>query len=86
MNSSKKEEDKSYSPHQLWDKLFKVIGDRFPDDLVRFVFPDRKIELCGKYEQEKIAIEYQVADINFWINDQGKRKLLNIEPYIQLLG
>lgn len=65
----------------LWDKLFKIIGDYYPNDLVKFLFPDREIKLCGKYEQEKVVIEYQIADINFWILDDGVEKLLNIEPY-----
>ena len=72
---------KGNSIHQLWDKLFKIISDRFPEEIVRFVFPDKHIELCGKYEQEKVLLDYQVADINFWIRDQGQSKLLNIEPY-----
>lgn len=58
-----------------------MVGDRYPNELVRFIFPDKNIELQEKYEQEKVVIDYQVADINFWINDGGVRKLLNIEPY-----
>ena len=55
---------KGNSIHQLWDKLFKIISDRFPEEIVRFVFPDKHIELCGKYEQEKVLLDYQVADVN----------------------
>jgi len=67
--------------HQLWDKLFKVIGDKFPEDILRFVCPDKKLKYKGKYEQERVVIEYQTADLNFWIMDGKVRKLLNIEPY-----
>lgn len=66
---------------QLWDKLFKIVGDYFPEDIVEFIMPKEKIKLCGKFEQERIVLEYQVADINLWIMDDGKKKLLNIEPY-----
>jgi len=65
----------------LWDKLLKLIGDYYPNELIKFLFPDKEIKLCGKYEQEKVVIESQIADINFWILDQGVKKLLNIEPY-----
>ena len=67
--------------HQLWDKLFKIIGEHFPQDIIRFVFPDRDIEFKSKYEQEKVIIQYQIADINFWVKEKGEKKLLNIEPY-----
>ena len=65
----------------LWDKLLKIVGDIFPNELVQFIFPDQQIKIQGKYEQEKVVIESQIADINFWILDQGVKKLLNIEPY-----
>ena len=42
--------------------------------------PEKHLDVCGKYEQEKVLLD-QVADINFWIRDQGQSKLLNIEPY-----
>lgn len=67
--------------HQIWDKLFKVIGDYFPDDLVSFVLKQKGVQLRGKYEQEKISLEYQIADINYWVDDNGVEKLLNVEPY-----
>lgn len=67
--------------HQLWDKLLKIVGDYFPDDLIRFILPGKKIKLCGKFEQERIVLEFQIADINLWVLDKGVKKLLNIEPY-----
>jgi hypothetical protein len=67
--------------HQLWDKLLKIVGDYFPEDLVRFIFPGKKIKICGKFEQERIVLEFQIADINLWILDKGVKKLLNVEPY-----
>lgn len=67
--------------YQLWDKLFKMVGDRFPDELVQFVYPDNALIIDGKFEQERVVIESQTADINFWVLDNGVRKLLNIEPY-----
>ena len=70
----------------LWDKLFKIIGDYYPNELVKFLFPDKEIQLCGKYEQEKVVIESQTADINFWVEEQGIVKLLNIEPYSSWRG
>lgn len=66
---------------QLWDKLFKIIGDYFPNELLDFLFHNRKIKFCEKFEQERIVLEYQVADINFWVLDNRVKKLLNIEPY-----
>jgi hypothetical protein len=73
------EEEKT--THQLWDKLFKIVGGRFPDELVQFVYPDNVLLIEGKFEQERVVIESQTADINFWVLDNGVRKLLNIEPY-----
>ena len=65
----------------LWDKLLKIISDYYPDDLVKFVMSGKELELGTKYEQEKVIVEYQSADINFWIVDGGVKKILNIEPY-----
>ena len=67
--------------HQLWDKLFKIIGDRFTEDVLRFIYPKKKLEVCGKFEQERIVLEYQVSDINLWVKSKAGKKLLNIEPY-----
>jgi hypothetical protein len=67
--------------HQIWDKLFKVVGDYFPNELLDFLFHDTRIQFCGKFEQERIVLEYQIADINFWVQENGVKKLLNIEPY-----
>jgi hypothetical protein len=73
------EEEKT--PHSLWDKLFKIVGDRFPQELVQFICPGKRIRIEAKFEQERVVIESQTADINFWVLDKGIRKLLNIEPY-----
>nr|MBP7509863.1 hypothetical protein [Prolixibacteraceae bacterium] len=73
------EEEKTL--HQLWDKLFKIIGDRFPNELVEFIYPGNALLIESKFEQERVVIESQTADINFWVLDNGVRKLLNIEPY-----
>jgi len=75
--------------HPLWDKLVKMVGELYPEDIVRFAMEGLELEetdnikIIDKYEQEKVAVEYQVGDINFWIFDQKacKRKLLNIEVY-----
>lgn len=67
--------------HQIWDKLFKVVGEHYPEELLDFIFPEKKPKLQGKFEQERIVLEYQIADINFWVNENGVKKLLNIEPY-----
>ena len=69
--------------HQLWDKLVKIIGDIYPKDLVEFVFPGKRLNIIGKYEQEKIVVESQISDINFLVEDDGIEKILNIEPYAQ---
>jgi len=67
--------------HQIWDKLFKVIGEFYPEELLDFIFQEKKPKLQGKFEQERIVLEYQIADINFWVEENGVKKLLNIEPY-----
>jgi len=67
--------------HHLWDKLFKVVGNQFPEELLRFVWEGKKVKYNGHYEQDKVVIEHQIADINFWVNDGTVKKLLNIEPY-----
>lgn len=67
--------------HHLWDKLFKVVGNQFPEDVLRFVWEGNKVKYKGHYEQDKVVIEHQIADINFWVNDGKVKKLLNIEPY-----
>jgi hypothetical protein len=73
------EEEKT--THHLWDKLFKVVGDYFPTDILEFVYPGGNLQYYGKFEQERITISYQTADINLWVMDKGVKKLLNIEPY-----
>jgi hypothetical protein len=68
--------------YQIWDKLFKVVGEHYPKELLDFIFQENKSpQFQGKFEQERIVLEYQIADINFWVNDDGVKKLLNIEPY-----
>jgi hypothetical protein len=67
--------------HSLWDKLFKIIGNYYPEELLRFVCESEKVKYEGHYEQEKVVIDYQIADINLWIRDGNVKKLLNIEPY-----
>ena len=67
--------------HQLWDKLVKVIGDRYQENFLQFIYPMGKLEVCGKVGEETIVVEYQVSDINFKVLDSGKEKILNIEAY-----
>jgi hypothetical protein len=74
-------ERKLKKKEQVWDKLFKVVGDLFPNELVDFLFQDKEIQFCNKFDQERIVLEYQIADINFWVEEKGVKKLLNIEPY-----
>jgi len=70
--------------YQIWDKLFKLVSDYYPQDIINFIFPDKKIQIGQKYEQEKIILQYNICDINHWIiDDDGREKLLNIEPYSQ---
>jgi hypothetical protein len=67
--------------HSLWDKLFKIIGNYYPEELLRFVCSSETVKYEEHYEQEKVVLEYQIADINLWIRDGNVKKLLNIEPY-----
>lgn len=67
--------------HQIWDKLFKVVGEHYLEELLDFIFPHKKPTFQGKFEQERIVLEYQIADLNFWVQENGIKKLLNIEPY-----
>ena len=70
--------------HNIWDTLIKVVGDKYPEEIVDYIFPNKKIKIAHKFEQQRIAVEYQISDINFWIIDKnGHKKILNIEPYSQ---
>jgi len=68
--------------HLIWDSLIKIVGDHYPYDLIRFIFPNQTITFDQKFEQQRFIIQSQISDINYWIIDtDGQKKLLNIEPY-----
>ena len=67
--------------YHIWDKTFKLIGEKYPKEIMNYVMPQENVKIIGKYEQERIVVTYQIADLNLWIQDGKEQKLVNIEAY-----
>ena len=70
---------------QMWDKLFKIVGENYPEQIAEFVLGDEKdICIISEYKEESISLQFQIGDINYVVIDMGdnnRKKVLNIEVY-----
>ncbi len=71
--------------HQIWDKIFKLIARKYPEEILEFVLGESK--KCFSHfeldvsQKENIAIEWTIDDVDYIVWQNQEKYIINIEAF-----
>jgi len=73
--------------YQLYDKLFKLVAEKYPEEVLEYFLGELKKELevtFLPYSGETVKVEFTIEDINYvTVTSKGEEYIINLECFVE---